>query len=116
LRGDGSASIAQNDLSLRTHGMPPAKSCILFVGTDAPNGGAGALFDDGLRCAGGTTRRLGLRTSDAQGFATWGPGLNTQGGWLAGQTRYLQTWYRDPAGPCGRGSNLSNGYRVVLAP
>ncbi|MBL8804420.1 MAG: hypothetical protein JNN27_20660, partial [Planctomycetes bacterium] len=46
LRGDGSASIAQNDLSLRTHGMPPAKSCILFVGTDAPNGGAGALFDD----------------------------------------------------------------------
>jgi hypothetical protein len=116
LRGDGSASIAQNDLSLRTHGMPPAKSCILFVGTDAPNGGAGALFDDGLRCAGGTTRRLGLRTSDAQGFATWGPGLNAQGGWLAGQTRYLQTWYRDPAGPCGRGSNLSNGYRVVLAP
>ena len=116
LRGDGSASIAQNDLSLRTHGMPPAKSCILFVGTDTPNGGAGALFDDGLRCAGGTTRRLGLRTSDAQGFATWGPGLNAQGGWLAGQTRYLQAWYRDPAGPCGRGSNLSNGYRVVLAP
>ena len=54
--------------------------------------------------------RLGVRTPSATGAATWGPSLGAVGGWSAGDTRYFQVWYRDPAGgPCASGFNLSNG-------
>ena len=79
------------------------------------NGGAGVPFGDGLRCAGGDLKRLGVRQSNAQGAATWGPNLNAT--WSAGDTRHFQTWYRDPlAGPCGTGFNLSHAVSVTFAP
>ena len=33
-----------------------------------------------------------------------------------GQTWYFQGWYRDPAGPCGSGFNLTNGIEVTFTP
>ena len=61
--------------------------------------------------------RLGVRTPDASGAAAWGPGLGTQGGWQAGDTRRFQLWYRDPlGGPCGNGFNTSSGLEVVFTP
>ena len=37
-------------------------------------------------------------------------------GIVAGATVHFQGWYRDPAGPCGSGFNLTNGYSVVFVP
>ena len=31
-----------------------------------------------------------------------------------GGTRYFQSWFRDPAGPCGSGFNLSNAMEVTF--
>jgi hypothetical protein len=37
------------------------------------------------------------------------------GGWISGDTRYFQTWYRDPSGgPCGAGFNLTNGMELTF--
>jgi hypothetical protein len=34
----------------------------------------------------------------------------------AGETWHFQAWFRDPSGPCGMGSNLTNALRVTFAP
>ncbi len=60
--------------------------------------------------------RLGIQVPDANGDASWGPGLGAQGGWNAGDVRRFQGWYRDPAGPCGFGFNLTNGVEVTFIP
>ena len=70
----------------------------------------------GLRCSGGVVTRFDIATPNAGGSATWGPGLAGQGGWIAGETRFFQTWYRDPAGPCGSGFNLTNAVSVTFTP
>jgi hypothetical protein len=116
LYAHGSRSVASDDQTFFATRLPPLKPCILFAGTSETAGGAGLLFDDGLRCAGGAIRRLGLMQSDANGFASWGSGLAAQGGWSGGDVRYFQVWYRDPSGPCMRLSNLSNGYELAFTP
>jgi hypothetical protein len=34
----------------------------------------------------------------------------------AGQIWHFQAWFRDPAGPCGQGSNMTNAVRVMFEP
>jgi hypothetical protein len=54
---------------------------------------------------------------DATGGASWPAGLSASGGWEAGDTRFFQCWYRDPAGgPCGQGFNTTQGLRVIFGP
>ena len=84
------------------------------VGTDVL--GHGVPFGDGLRCVGRNMVRLGVQTPDSAGSAIWGPDLGTSGAWAAGDTRYFQVWYRDVAGPCGSGFNLTNGMEVLFLP
>jgi hypothetical protein len=110
----GSASALADDLEVHASDLVPGQAALLFAGESAPNEGQGLPFGDGLRCAGTNVRRLGLRAPDAGGAASWGPELGALGGWNAGDTRYLQVWYRDPAGPCGSTFNLSNGLEVVF--
>lgn len=113
LRGAGSTSAAADDLVLTTSGLLPGKAALLFAGSGPLNGGLGTPFGDGLRCAAGPIKRLGIRVPGSTGTATWGPGLGASGGWTAGQSRSFQVWYRDVAtGPCGNAFNLSNGYTV----
>lgn len=117
LVGGGSSSASGDGLTLSVSGLPPSQPAMLFVGTQALNGGAGVPFGDGLLCAGGSVIRFAARVADSLGNASWGPGLGATGGWSAGQTRRFQTWYRDPVGgPCGNGTNLTNGYQMTFSP
>jgi hypothetical protein len=116
LSGSGTASVSTDDLTFDCTQMPPNKPALIFAGTTSVNGGAGFVFGDGLRCAGGSVQRLGVMTSDSGGNASWGPGMIAAGGWSSGQTRFFQVWLRDPGGPCGGGFNLSNGLEVLLQP
>lgn len=113
----GSASVAEDDLVARALQLPPNQPVLLFAGTNALNGGAGVLFGDGLRCAGGAVVRLGVAQADALGEAQWGPALLAGTGWSASDTRYLQAWYRDPVhSPCSSAFNLTNGLELALQP
>ena len=68
-------------------------------------------------CAGGSVVRHGVVYPDSAGAAVWGPGLGVAGGWVSGDVRRLQVWYRDPIGsPCGMLFNLTNGVEVPFTP
>jgi len=112
----GSASVAADDLVFDASNLLPSQPALLFAGLNALGGGDGIPFGDGLRCVGGSVARLGVRTPDSGGGASWGPGLAASGGWGAGDVRRFQVWYRDPAGPCGGGFNLSHGLELVFEP
>jgi hypothetical protein len=52
---------------------------------------------------------------DANGDASWGPGLGAMGGWAPGDQRFFQGWYRNPVGgPCGSTFNLTNGWALTF--
>jgi hypothetical protein len=85
---------------------------LLFAGSSAL--AAPSPFGDGLRCAGGSLKRLGVITTSASGEATWPTGLSTLGAWGAGDRRFFQIWYRDSALPCGGQFNVSSGIDVIF--
>jgi hypothetical protein len=110
----GSASVSADDLSFAATGLIPSQPVLLFVGNNAVNSGAGNPFGDGLRCAGGSVRRLGVRFCDAAGSANWSAGLSSSGGWAAGDIQRFQGWYRDAGGPCGATFNLTQGIELTF--
>jgi hypothetical protein len=113
----GSASVVLDDMGMDASKLLPGEPALLFSADNMIAGGNGILFGDGLRCAGTNVVRLGTRSPDASGNASWSGGMAGQGGWVAGDTRYFQTWYRDPLlGPCASGFNLSHGVGVTFAP
>jgi hypothetical protein len=118
LRGTGSASLAQDTLTLTCSNLPATASVLFFQGSDEVAAGASAVFGDGLRCAGGTLARLGARAAVA-GVASFpsAGGLGSAGGASAGTTLRYQAWYRNPAPHCTPAAfNLSNGLRVRWTP
>ncbi|MED6335660.1 MAG: hypothetical protein VYE81_09685 [Planctomycetota bacterium] len=92
--------------------LTPDRAALLLAG----DASAAAVFGDGLRCVGGSLLRLGTRVPRSDGAAIWGPDLGAQGGWSPGDARTLQVLYRDPAGPCAAGSNLTNALAVTFGP
>jgi plastocyanin len=70
LRARGTPSVSADTLVLSCTGMPEGNNVLFFQGTSQLNGGAGAVFGDGLRCAGGSVVRLGTKTISF-GAATW---------------------------------------------
>lgn len=113
----GSASVLADDLLVRTYNLPVGQPTLLFTGDSAVNGGAGVPFGDGLRCVGTNVVRVGTVNANANGVASWGPGLAASEGWQVGDVVHAQAWFRDPiGGPCGELFNLSNGLRVELVP
>lgn len=117
LDADGSSSVAADDLEVLMAGGPGATAALLFAGTSQVSGGDGIPFGDGLRCAGGQIRRLGVRICDANGAASWSGGLAASGGWGSGDTRYFQAWYRDVDGsPCNGNFNLTHGIAMTMTP
>ena len=115
LRGIGTASVAADSLELWVNGPSEGSGVLFFQGSSAI--GAGAVFGDGLRCAGGSVLRLG-RTFMSFGWAKY-PGtgnlpISVRGSVLPGTTRYYQAWYFDSPGACGPPTaNFTNGYSVV---
>ncbi|MCB9915322.1 MAG: hypothetical protein H6828_09255 [Planctomycetes bacterium] len=118
LTASGSAHTSSADLVLVAQGLVSNQPGLYFQGDNATGGGSGALFGDGLRCAGGGVRRLGVRAADAAGSSsTAGLDVVALGGVVAGETKRYQLWYRDPANsPCGSGFNLTNGVEVAWLP
>jgi hypothetical protein len=102
----------------------PTVTCIFLQG-DTPIA-AGAVFGDGLRCVGGSLKRLYVKSTDANGTVSApGPGNPsiTARSAMAGDTispgtqRYYQIWYRDSdlgfcPSPTGNAWNVTAGVVV----
>jgi len=106
LVASGSGSAVVDDLALTGSQLPPGVPALFFAGTTAIAGGA--LFGDGIRCAGGQLTRLEISFVDGGGQASTSVGIAAALGAAPGTRSLLQLWYRDPAGPCGTQFNLSN--------
>jgi hypothetical protein len=114
LSGSGSSSVGADDLVLSTTNLTNGPG-LFFQGDNAINNGSGNPFGDGLRCAGGTVRRLEITFANTgNGFtASTTVSIATDGAVNAGDTKRYQYWYRDPgSSPCSNLFNLSNGYEV----
>jgi hypothetical protein len=117
--GTGTASLSADDVVLDASGLPNA-SALFFQGTQRINGGAGVVFGDGLRCAGGTVRRLRTvlaSNGEAQVPGPSDPSLSSMGGITAPGTFQYQVWYRNAAAFCTPNTfNLTNGYEIQWTP
>jgi hypothetical protein len=123
LAATGSASLANDTLSLTSSGELPSVLSIFLQGDSAI---AAVNFGDGLRCAGGALKRLYALYASA-GVASvpppGGPSISARSAALgdvisAGTTRHYQTYYRDPApafcpNPPGNNWNVSSGISTV---
>ncbi len=116
LTASGVSSVANDTLELVGMGMPDA-TALYFQGTAQTGGGAGAVFGDGLRCAGGTVIRLAVKsnTSGASQYPTGAePSISVKGQVGAGNVRTYQVWYRNSAAFCSPQTfNLTNGVEVT---
>ena len=119
----GQASVAHDSFLLVAGPLTPGTSALLFQGTSRVNSGAGAIFGDGLRCAGGTTSRLGVKSSSTSDFLTFGgpagdTPLSVRGGVsVTGGTLHYQIWFRNAADWCSPSTyNTSNGLTVTWIP
>ena len=111
----GSRSLSADAFTMSAKHLPQGPG-LYFQGENTVNGGQGAFFGDGLRCAGGGVVRLEVQFSSG-GTSSTTVSIATEGGVAAGQTKRYQLWYRDPvSSPCGSSFNLSNGYEVTWIP
>jgi hypothetical protein len=117
----GSSSVVFDELRLEARKLQPDKSALLFMGA----GVGQAPLGDGLRVVTPGTRglhRFGVLQSDAEGAAlrtniiSHSQSFPPAGRIQAGSTWNFQVWYRDPAGPCGSGANLTNAVEVLFRP
>jgi hypothetical protein len=119
LTGSGAAIVSADSLVLTGSGMPNS-SVLYFQGTTQVNAGLGVVFGDGLRCTGGSVIRLAVKANASNGshYPAAGDALISVRGAIppAGGTRMYQAWYRNSAGPCGSGYNLTNGLQVTWMP
>ncbi len=116
LRASGNPSIAMDTLLLEAWNLPPNAPVLFFQGTSRVNAGNGVVFGDGLRCTGGTLKRLG--TQQALNGIAMHPGAGdlsiSQSGATTVGTYDYQTWFRDPTLFCTSATyNLTNGLEVL---
>ena len=117
LAGSGSARIAADTFVLQGSGMPNS-SCLYFQGTTQLSGGNGTVFGDGIRCAGGSVVRLGIKmnAAGASQYPTGGDATVSVRGLVSvvGSVRTYQCWYRNAAMFCTASTfNLTNGLAVT---
>jgi hypothetical protein len=116
LTATGNADVGADTLVFSATGLAPSQPGLYFQGINAVNGGIGIVFGDGLRCAGGDVRRLGVAFADPAGSSStagFASTISAKGGVSLGDLKHYQLWYRSPVGsPCGALFNLSNGYTI----
>jgi hypothetical protein len=123
LGASGAPSLAHDSLSLASTGGLPSSTCIFLQGSLSI---APVSYGDGLRCIGGSIKRLYLR--GASGGAVTAPiggelAVSARSAALAdtiptGASRYYQVFYRDPnpsfcPAPAGNTWNVSSGVAVA---
>ncbi|MCB9914516.1 MAG: FG-GAP repeat protein [Planctomycetes bacterium] len=117
-RLEARGSAANGDVGLVAWGLVPGQFGIFFQGATTTQ----LVFGDGLLCANQPIVRLtpAAVQADAGGNALFDPCLGAPDLATAGHvqpgsgvTRHYQFWYRDPAGPCGGGFNLTNGWTIT---
>lgn len=120
LLGSGSADSLLDDLTLRLEGLPRKQFGMLIMGETQT---APMFVGDGLLCistGGSGLFRFPPRVSDKLGMMIEGgilTGADQIGAQVSvGSTWIFQGWYRDPGGPCGSSSNLSNALPVTFLP
>jgi len=98
----------------------PSGPALYFQGSAILGGGAGSVFGDGLRCAGGTIVRLKVVQNVAgssQYPAAGDVAVGARGLVAAPGSRVYQTWYRDSVAYCTASTfNLTNGVMVAWRP
>ena len=119
MAGSGIPSLSADTVTLAGINMPNS-SALYFQGTTQQLSGAGAVFGDGLRCAGGSVVRLGTRTNSAgaSGYPNAGePSVSVRGLITTPGTRTYQVWYRNSAAFCTASTfNLTNGVEITWNP
>jgi hypothetical protein len=120
LRLSGETHISNDTLKLVCMQLPPNSPALFFQGTQYIGIGAGAVFGDGKRCAGGNIVRLATKTS-ATGIATYPePGdapISVKGQVSGSAVRSYQVWFRSAAPFCTSATfNLSNGFNLGWSP
>jgi hypothetical protein len=92
-------------------------SALYFQGTTRVASGAGAVFGDGLRCAGGSIVRLKSVTNvgGASSYPAGGnPSVSVKGAITSPGVRTYQVWYRNAAAYCTPSTfNLTNGLEIT---
>ncbi len=115
LAATGIASLSSDSFVLHGTGLVNT-SGLYFQGTTQVGAGAGSLFGDGLRCAGGTVVRLGTKVASggaSQYPAAGDPSVSVKGAVAATGTRTYQLWYRNAGLFCTPSTfNLTNGLSV----
>ena len=112
LPASGSSSVSLDDLVLSGTQLPPGVPSLFFQGTIQVNGGAGALFGDGLLCAGGSIDRMQIVTVDGSGNAATTIPIASTFGAVPSTTNTMQLWYRNPTGPCAGLFNTTNALSI----
>ncbi len=123
LSAGGAASLGADSFLLSCSGELPSAPSLFLQGSAAV---APAAFGDGLRCIGGSLKRLyvhpasgGTVIAPQSGELSISQRSSALGDPLAsGAVRYYQVWYRDPiagfcSAPTGDLWNISSGLRVV---
>ncbi len=112
----GSASVTNNDFVLEGTQAPSNQFGLFYYGVNPIQ----IPFADGNRCVGGGTWRLNPATqTDGTGRILRPIDLQSQSGsgaLLPGDTWRFQLWFRDPNGPGGTGSNLSDALSATFCP
>lgn len=117
----GSSSVVLDELRFELRRMQPFKSAVVFMG----NAAGQIALGDGLRSvasAGAGFYRFSVLQSGADGaaqlasIASRSLSFPASGQIQPGAVWSFQGWYRDPAGPCGSGTNLTNALEVTFRP
>lgn len=117
----GAADLSNDTFQLLASSITPTAPMLFHQSTLQDNGGAGAVFGDGLSCLGGSRVRLGIAFCDANGTAVWPPAGQTPIS-LSGQisvagVRYYQVMYRDSQSYCTNDTfNHTNGVAASWVP
>jgi len=104
------------NLQLGTFFIAPGSTSVLMSAASVLPSGVFSTLGDGTLCLQGQLQRVETKSAGLSGSVIFSTGLDVSTGWLPGETRAFQTWYRDPLGPCGSGSNVTNAWHMYWIP